>query len=74
MGKPITERPIHVYTCLSDPERKCVAIIDGLPMIFKGDSPMRAKRAADEWRQKAVRDDKLLTKVKKEELLGGRSQ
>jgi hypothetical protein len=67
---PITERPIHVYTCLSDPTRKCVALIDGWPMVFRGETPMQAKRAADEWRREAVANDKMLTKARKAELLG----
>lgn len=70
MGKPITERAIHVYTCLSDPTRKCVALIDGWPMIFKGDTPLHAKRVADDWRRDAIRNDKALSKAKKAQLLG----
>lgn len=70
MGKSITERNIYVYTCVNDPKRKCVALIDGLPMIFKGDTPMQAKRVADDWRRKAVRNDKLLSDEKKAEILG----
>lgn len=70
MGKPITDRPIHVYTCLTNPSRKPIALIEGFPMIFTGPTPMQAKRAADDWRRKAVAGDKLLTKAKKAELLG----
>lgn len=66
----ITERPIHVYTCMTDPNRKCVALIDKLPMIFKGDTPMKAKQVADEWRREAVRTSKTISKARKAEILG----
>lgn len=67
---PITERQIHVYSCVTDPARKCVSIIDGWPMIFKGETPLRARKAADEWRREAVRNDKLIPKLRKMEMLG----
>lgn len=68
--KPITERPIHVYTCLSDPSRKCVALIDGWPMIFKGETPMKAKRVADDFRREAILNDKAMTREQKSRILG----
>lgn len=70
----ITERPIHVYTCMTDPARTPVAIIDGLNMIFRAETPMKAKRAADEWRREALAKDKLVSKAKKAELLGEAAQ
>lgn len=65
-----TEREIHVYTCMTDTSRKCIAMIDGFTMIFKGDTAMQARQAADEWRKEAIASDKLLTKTQKEHLLG----
>lgn len=71
MGKvPFTQRKIHVYTCASDATRKPIAMINGWPMVFTGDTPMRAKKAADDWRRDAVSIDKLITKARKVELLG----
>lgn len=70
MGVPITEREIHVYTCLSDPTRKCVAMIENWPMVFKGETPMKARRNADDWRREAVRNDKAMSRAKKAQLLG----
>lgn len=71
---PITERAIHVYTCLTDPERKPIAMIDKWPMVFKGETPMRARKAADDWRREAVRADKLIPKARKAEMLGEPAQ
>lgn len=67
---PITERPIHVYTCMTDPNRKCIAQIDGISMIFKGGTPLAAKKVANDWRREAVRNDKTLSDARKSELLG----
>ena len=71
---PFTERKIHVYTCLTDPSRKCLAVIDGFAMIFRGDTPMQARKAADDWRKEAIASDKLLSKAQKEQLLGAAPQ
>lgn len=67
---PITERPIHTWTAFSDPEKPCIAMIEGWPMLFYGPTPMRAHKNADDWRREAVRNDKLIPKARKAELLG----
>lgn len=54
MGKvPITDLPIHVYRPL-DETRKCIAFIGDLPLRFKGDTPMKARNAANTWRSEEV--------------------
>jgi hypothetical protein len=55
---------------MKDPSRKPIAMIEGFPMTFKGDTPMQVRRKADEWRRRIVQQDKLLTKAQKAELLG----
>ncbi|MCG7574881.1 hypothetical protein MHM39_15015 [Phaeobacter sp. CNT1-3] len=67
---PITDRTIHVYLCMTDSSRKPIAMIDGYHFVFKGDTAMQARRAADEWRREAVRKDKLLSAERKKEILG----
>lgn len=67
---PITERPIHVYTCLTDETRSPIAMIEGWPMVFTGPTPMRVRKVADDWRREAVSMDKLIPKAKKAALLG----
>ncbi len=67
----ILQQPIHVYTCMTDPTRRCLAMINGFSgMIFKGDTPIKAKKAAEEWRREAVRNDKLISAERKAEMLG----
>lgn len=60
---------IYIYTCLSGPTRKPIAIIDGVPTLFKADTPMKAKRKAEEFLREAFKVDKLLTKKKRADLL-----
>lgn len=67
---PITAREIHTWTAFSDPEKPCIAMIEGWPMIFYGATPMKAHRAADTWRKNAIKDDKLIPKLRKAEMLG----
>lgn len=67
---PITERAIHVYLCMTDSTRKPIAMINGFGMVFRGETAMQARRAADEWRREAVRKDKLLSAERKKEILG----
>lgn len=70
MAQSILTLEIHAYTCLTDSERKCIAMIDGVSMVFKGDTPMQAALKADEWRRYAVEGTKYLTKAQKAKLLG----
>lgn len=67
---PITDRAIHVYLCMTDSSRKPIAMISGCNMVFRGETAMLARRAADEWRREAVRKDKLLSAARKAEILG----
>lgn len=67
---PITEREIHTYVCVSDPDRGAIAVIDGWNWMFEAESPFKAHRKADEWRKQAIRNDKLIPKLRKRELLG----
>lgn len=67
---PITQREIHVYTCLTQPDRKPMAIIDGCPWLFHAETPMRARKNADDWRREMVRQDKLIPAKTKAEWLG----
>ena len=71
MGIPLTERPIHVYTCMTDPNRKPVAMIEGIAMVFEAPTPLQAKKAAADWAAAAIEKDKLLSKAKKRVLLQG---
>lgn len=48
---PFWDTPIDVYTCITNPERKCIARIGRAPVFFTGKTPMQAKRAAEDWRQ-----------------------
>lgn len=50
----ITELPVHVYTCLTDPSRSPIAIVGKLPMVFRGETPMKAKKAASDWCREQV--------------------
>lgn len=59
---PLTEREIHVYTCMTDPSRKALAVIDGWNMNFYGDTPLKARNAADAFRKEAVANDKLMAR------------
>ena len=70
MTRALMDASIHVYTCLSDPSRRPVAVIGNLPWVFKGDTPMQARKKADKWRRDHVRTDKRLTAAQKAELLG----
>lgn len=70
MKRTAMDRPIHVYTCVNDPEQKCIALIEGISMIFRGDTPMKARKVADAFRRDAIANDKLLTRARKAELLG----
>lgn len=54
---PITEVPIRIWTPL-DPQDPCIAKIGNLPMSFYGATPMKAKRAAEEWRQRGVQKER----------------
>lgn len=59
----ILDRPIHVYLPM-DKTRKCLAFISGTPMTFWADTPLKAKKAADDWRKEefarmAEKDPKL---------------
>ncbi|WP_213546408.1 hypothetical protein [Vannielia litorea] len=47
----LTELPIHVYTCMTDPQRPPVAMIGNLHFVFRGETPMKARKAADDWRK-----------------------
>lgn len=49
----IIELPIKTFIG-TNPEDGAVAFIGSLPMVFKGRSPLAAKRAAEEWRSKEV--------------------
>jgi hypothetical protein len=55
---------------MTDSSRKPITMIDGYHFVFKGDTAMQARRAADEWRREAVRKDKLLSAERKKEILG----
>ena len=70
MGTPVIHRGIKVFSCVNDPSAPAVALIDGFPLIFRGATPMQAKRNADEWRRKATADDKLIPSNLKREWLG----
>lgn len=67
---PITERKINVYSCINDPSLMPIAVIEGLPWIFRGETPIKARKLADEWRRNAVRTDKMLSRAQKSKLLG----
>jgi hypothetical protein len=45
----ILNRPIHTFAPMQDGQR-FVAIIQGFPMHFRGDSAMQAKKLADDFR------------------------
>lgn len=66
----ITEQPIDVYTCVNDPSQPCTAVIRGWPMMFRGATPMKARKVADDWRRDAILKDKLLTTAQKAAMLG----
>ena len=70
MGTPVIHREINVFTCLNDPTRSPIAMIDGFPMIFTGQTPFRARKSADDWRRKATQGDKLIPAHMKAEWLG----
>lgn len=70
MTRALMDAKIHVYTCLSDPSRRPVAVIGNVPWLFEGDTPMQARKRADEWRRKHVETDKRLSSEQKAELLG----
>lgn len=59
MGKPFKDREINIYTCLTNPAKPCVALIDGFPMIFEAPTPLKARKLAEDWRTEAIRQDKL---------------
>lgn len=65
MGKPFKDREINIYTCLTNPSRPCLALIDGFPMIFEGPTPMKVRKMAEDWRKEAIKQDKLIPRVKK---------
>ena len=67
---PITEREIHTWTPFNNSSKPCVAMIEGWPMVFYGSTPMKAHMAADVWRKEAIRNDKLIPKLRKAEMLG----
>lgn len=50
---PINELPIHVYIPMGE-GRKHIAQIANLPMLFKGDSPLKARMAAQSWADEQV--------------------
>ena len=59
----ILDRPIRVYLPM-DGKGQCLAFISGTPMTFWADTPLKAKRAADDWRKEefarmAEKDPKL---------------
>lgn len=70
MGTPVIHRQINVYACVNDPSLKPIALIEGFPMIFTGETPMKARSAADNWRRKATADDKLIPASMKANWLG----
>lgn len=67
---PITDRAIHVYRCMTDSSRKPIAMIEGYHFVFKGETAMQARRAADNWRREAIHNDKALSAERKAEILG----
>ncbi|MEM9211796.1 MAG: hypothetical protein AAGA63_09940 [Pseudomonadota bacterium] len=46
---PIEEFPIHVYTPMKSGQ-KYVALIGNLHFVFRGDTPLKAKQKAEDWR------------------------
>lgn len=70
MTRALMDATIHVYTCMTDPSRRPIAVIGDMDRHFKGDTPMKARKKADKWRREHVRTDKRLTTEQKAELLG----
>lgn len=63
-SNPLTGRKIHTYTP-TEPGRKCLALIEGFPGIFRGPTPFGAMQAAK--RFAAAIDAKKPYEVKPEE-------
>ena len=69
MSHPFLARPIDVFTCSNDPERRAIAMIRGFDnMIFRGSNTWKARESADTWRKEAVLNQKTLTKAQRAEI------
>jgi len=53
MTHPFLNRSIMTYSPMQD-GGKYIALISGIPMIFRGDTAMQAAKAAKAWRQEQV--------------------
>lgn len=67
---PITDLPIRVFTPM-DPNDKCIALIGTLPIRFTGDTPMKARKIADDWRKEQVAKRARLAAARKNQIDDG---
>lgn len=70
---PFWDAPIDVYTCLTNPDRPCIARIGRAPVFFTGKTPMKARQAAEDWR-KAEREKREAQESAAEERAARRGQ